>query len=252
MRKIFVSGGLVLALCTMAGMAAALSPMDAKARPEGAVAVSSAPVTRPDTMPLPDLRWDHVAGSEAWTRATMAALEAHGGPLVDTVPADIAAWCPAYPQADRWQRKAFWAGLLSTLAKHESTYRPRVVGGDGKWVGLVQILPATARGYACNATTREALMDGGANMSCAVRILATTVPRDGVVSAGMKGVAADWGPFHQQSKREDMRQWVQAQPFCATTVDLASVRPQQRQDGAKWMFWRSGRDDARPVARASE
>lgn len=247
MRKFLLSGGFVLALCTIAGGASALSPMDAEARPKGAVTASSAPATRPDTLPLPDLRWDHVAGSEAWTRATMAALEAHGGPLVDTVPADIASWCPAYPQADRWQRKAFWAGLLSALAKHESTYRPRVVGGGGKWVGLVQILPATARGYECNATTAEALKDGGANMSCAVRILATTVPRDGVVSAGMRGVAADWGPFHQQSKREDMRQWVQAQPFCSKVVDLASVKPQKRREGLFGSLFRSGRDAPKAI-----
>lgn len=240
MRKFVASTGAALALCVSAGMSWALSPMDANADRVTAVIASTPPDARPDAAKLPDLRWDHVSGSEDWTRATMAALEAHGGPLVDTVPADIAAWCPAYPQADRWQRKAFWAGLLSALAKHESTYRPRVVGGGGKWVGLVQILPATARGYECRATTHEALKDGGANMSCAVRILATTVPRDGVVSAGMKGVAADWGPFHQRSKREDMRQWVTAQPFCQKTVDLAAVKPQQRKDGA---LWRSGRGD---------
>jgi hypothetical protein len=35
-----------------------------------------------------------------------------------------------------------------------------------------------------------------------------TVPRDGVVSRGMRGVAADWGPFHSSRKREDMRQWL--------------------------------------------
>lgn len=177
---------------------------------------------------LPALRWDHVAGSRAWTEAVMTALEGHGAPLVDTVPADIAQWCPAYPKASEWERKAFWAGLLSTLAKHESTYRPTAVGGDGKWVGLVQILPATARGYGCKASTRAALKDGSANMSCAVRILAQTVPRDGVVSAGMKGVAADWGPFHSTSKREDMRQWISAQPFCDGSLAVANAKPAKK------------------------
>ena len=88
------------------------------------------------------------------------------------------------------------------------------MGGGGKWFGLVQIAPATARGYGCAATTGDALKDGEANLSCAIRILAHTVPRDGVVSEGMRGVAADWGPFHSGAKRSDMQQWTSAQPYC--------------------------------------
>ena len=177
---------------------------------------SARPSLRPRVIieEMPDLRWDHIRGSERWTRAAMRALDDHGRSLVDTVPSDIEAWCPAYPEADRWSRKAFWAGLLSTLSKHESTWRPTAVGGGGLWYGLVQILPATARGYGCRARSGQALKDGELNMSCAVRILSRTVPRDGVVSRGMRGVAADWGPFHSSRKREDMRRWISRQPFC--------------------------------------
>lgn len=175
---------------------------------------------------MPDLRWDHVSGSDRWTRAAMRALDAHGNRLLKTVPRDIAEWCPAYPQADEWERKAFWAGLLSTLAKHESTWRPNAVGGGGLWYGLVQILPATARGYGCEAETGAELKDGALNMSCAVRIMNRTVPRDGVVSRGMKGVAADWGPFHSTRKREDMRRWLTRQSFCNGLH--ASMRPVER------------------------
>ncbi|MEM8851953.1 MAG: transglycosylase SLT domain-containing protein [Pseudomonadota bacterium] len=201
---------------------------------------SSAPLTsprptlRPATQEMPDLRWDHIRGSTRWTRAAMQALERHGARLVDTVPRDIAQWCPAYPDAPEWERKAFWAGLLSTLAKHESTYRPTAVGGGGQWYGLVQILPATARGYGCHARTGEALKDGAMNMSCAVRILNVTVPRDGVVSRGYRGVAADWGPFHSNSKREDMRRWLVRQPFCNGLHRVARpvMRPQWLGDPA--------------------
>lgn len=161
------------------------------------------------------MRWDHVPEAEGWTEATVAALDNHGQDLVATTPDDIAAWCPGYEKADEDGRKAFWTGLLSTLAKHESTWNPRAVGGGGLWYGLVQIAPATARNYGCAAGTGEALKDGEANLSCAVRIMNVTVPRDNVVSAGMRGVAADWGPFHSSSKREDMRAWMRAQPFCA-------------------------------------
>ncbi|WP_308914835.1 transglycosylase SLT domain-containing protein [Jannaschia sp. LMIT008] len=189
---------------------------------------SARPPARPAvaTNDLPDLRWDHVDGSARWTKAAMRALERHGQDLVGTVPDDIQAWCPAYAEADEWQRKSFWAGLLSALAKHESTYRPAAVGGGGLWYGLVQILPATARGYGCQARTGQALKDGALNMSCAVRILNVTVPRDNVVSRGMRGVAADWGPFHSSRKREDMRDWISAQPFCDAMQ--TSARPPMR------------------------
>lgn len=162
----------------------------------------------------PQMRWDHLPQGEAWTHATMAALTSHGAALPAMLPADIDNWCPGYRNAGPDARRAFWAGLLSALAKHESTWNPAAVGGGGRWFGLVQIAPATARGYGCTARSGAALKDAASNLSCAVRILAYTVPRDGVVSAGMRGVAADWGPFHQRRKREDMRDWMRAQSYC--------------------------------------
>ncbi|MEJ2017273.1 MAG: transglycosylase SLT domain-containing protein [Maritimibacter sp.] len=161
------------------------------------------------------MRWDGQRGSESWTAATLAALEDHGSALTATMPADIQTWCPGYESAGEDGRKAFWTGLLSTLSKHESTWNPRAVGGGGLWYGLVQIAPATARMYGCEARSGEALKDGEANLSCAVRIMNVTVPRDNVVSQNMRGVAADWGPFHQSYKRNDMINWMREQPYCA-------------------------------------
>ena len=89
------------------------------------------------------------------------------------------------------------------------------VGGGGRWFGLVQISPGTARGYGCEAKSGQALLDGEKNLSCAIRILSTTVPRDGVVAAGGGGIAADWGPFVSSAKRKDMRDWVSGQSYCA-------------------------------------
>ena len=88
------------------------------------------------------------------------------------------------------------------------------MGGGGRWFGLVQISPATARGYGCQARSGEALTNGPANLRCALRIWSNTVPRDGVISAGGGGIAADWGPMVMRSKREDMRDWVSQQPYC--------------------------------------
>ncbi|WP_366129115.1 transglycosylase SLT domain-containing protein [uncultured Roseovarius sp.] len=174
---------------------------------------------------IPRTRWEHRADAPLLTRSALSALKAHGAPLISIVPRDIADWCPAYAAGDERRRRAFWVGFLSALAKHESTYNPKAIGGGGRWHGLLQILPATARGYACRAGTGAALRNGAENLSCAIRIMAHTVLRDGVVSEGMRGVAADWGPLHSRSKREDMRRWVRAQSYCKP---LSTVRPQAR------------------------
>lgn len=186
---------------------------------------------RPRARPpvLPRTRWEHRARHVLWSRAALSALKTHGRPLVDLVPADIATWCPAYPQATDAGRRAFWVGFLSALAKYESNYKPHVVGGDGKWHGLLQILPGTARGYKCHARTGKALRDGGANLSCAIRIMAVTVPRDGVIH-GYKnkkgqGVTADWGPMHSKPKRHEMAAWLREQSYCKP---VASKRPKLR------------------------
>lgn len=174
---------------------------------------------------LPRTRWENLPQSSLWTRSALSALKQHGAPLIGMVPRDIADWCPAYPQADAAGRRAFWVGLMSALAKHESTYRPSAVGGGGKWYGLLQILPGTARGYKCRARSGAELKHAPSNLSCAIRIMAVTVPRDGVISQGMRGVAADWGPFHSRKKRTDMMRWTRRQPYCRT---LDTIRPVSR------------------------
>jgi hypothetical protein len=175
---------------------------------------------------LPRTRWQHKAGNALWTRAALSALKSHGKPLVDLVPADIDSWCPAYRTGGDVQRRAFWVGFLSALAKHESTYKAQAVGGGGRWYGLLQILPATARGYKCNAGSGEGLKSGAANLSCAVRIMARTVPRDGVIHGpGGRGVAADWGPMRSARKRSDMAGWLKKQAYCKP---LNATRPRAR------------------------
>jgi hypothetical protein len=163
---------------------------------------------------LPAMAWDHQPEAAEWTEATLAALRTEGAILLSEIPEDIESWCPGYPEADPTVRAAFWSGLLSALARHESTWNPQAVGGGGQWFGLVQISPRTADGYGCAADTGHELQDGAANLACAVRIAASTVTRDGVVAAGGDGLAADWGPFHNAAKREQMRDWVSSQAYC--------------------------------------
>ena len=158
----------------------------------------------------------------------MSAVLGQGRALVETVPGDIAQWCPAYGTNGPQERAAFWTGMISALAWHESTHRPGAVGGGGKWFGLLQIAPATARGYGCAASTGRALQDGPANLRCAVRIMARTVARDGVVAlknGRSAGVGADWGPMTRRAKREEMAAFAQAQSYCQPGT---SPRPLRR------------------------
>ena len=206
-----------LFMAVLAGSAMAnTAPVPPSATPDlpsaQAVEASLRPVAR--RLVIPEARWDHRPGARRWTLSALASLRAHASVLPEIVPQDIAEWCPAYPTAPQEQREAFWVGLLSTLAKHESTYRPTAVGGGGRWYGLVQIYPPTARLYKCRARSGDALKNPSDNLSCALRIMARTVNRDKVVSRGMRGVAADWGPFHSRRKRSDMMEWTRSQDYC--------------------------------------
>lgn len=169
-----------------------------------------------DTAPaaLPVMQWDHHPESADWTEAALDALQTEGVALLSEVPGDIGTWCPGYVAAPEEERAAFWAGLLSALARYESTWNEEAVGGGGRWFGLVQIAPATARAYGCEARTGEELRDGEANLACAVRIASRTVTRDGVVAAQGGGFAADWGPFTRADKRAEMAEWVSQQDYC--------------------------------------
>ena len=164
---------------------------------------------------LPVMAWDHRPDGEEWTEAALEALRSEGIGLLSEEPADIRHWCPGYVEAPEEDRAAFWAGLMSSIARYESTWNEDAVGGGGKWFGLLQISPATARSYGCEATTGAALREGEANLECAVRIAARTVTRDGVVAANGGGFAADWGPFANSSKRESMAAWVRDQEYCS-------------------------------------
>ena len=169
-------------------------------------------VVVPDVLPV--MGWDARPEAEVWTETTLDALENEGVALLSEIPGDIGTWCPGYVGAAPTERAAFWSGLLSALARHESTWNPAAVGGGGPWFGLVQIAPSTARGYGCDADSGAELQNGAATLECAVRIASHTVLRDGVVAAGGGGLAADWGPFASAEKRAQMAAFTSAQSYC--------------------------------------
>jgi hypothetical protein len=164
---------------------------------------------------LPAMRWDHRPEADLWTARSLMAAASLDEELAEDVPADIATWCPGYEDATLDERRAFWVGIFSALAKHESTWNPKAAGGGGRWIGLTQISPQTARAYGCEATTAAELKDGAANLACALRIGAAQVERDGVVvGSGNRGLGRDWAPFRKASKRADIAAWTSSQSYC--------------------------------------
>lgn len=208
---------IVTSALLLAGCAQTVGPQGA-ADAIGTAAATGATTTSAKPQPRPAgglvMRWDFRPEGPVWTRSALSSLRAHGQPLVASAPRDVTTYCPNYHNASETQREAFWAGLLSALAKHESTWRPEAVGGGNKWFGLLQISPATARGYGCKARSGSALLNGAANLSCGVRIMARTVLRDNAISAGNRGIAADWTPFRKARMRAEMAAWTRQQPYC--------------------------------------
>lgn len=173
--------------------------------------------TRAATSSIPVMQWDHRPEARDWTTSTMGAIAAHGTPLIETPLADIQSFCPSYDSATETERQAFWAGLFSGLAKYESTWNPRAAGAGGRYRGLLQIFPQTARYHGCEINGAGELYEGTKNLSCAVRIAATAVERDGVVAGGpgnWGGVAADWPPLRNASKRAEIAAFTRSQSYC--------------------------------------
>ena len=163
----------------------------------------------------PPMGWDHHPQGEEWTESTLVALSTKDAILSEQVPDDIQTWCPAYPEAPIEARRAFWAGLLSAVAKYESTWNPTASGGGGRWIGLMQISPRSAANYGCEATSVVALKDGESNLECAVEIMSTQVAKDGLVAGGGdRGIGRDWAPLRSSEKRAEMASWTSEQSYC--------------------------------------
>jgi len=164
---------------------------------------------------MPPMQWDARPEAPKWTRDTLTALESHDTVLAATVPADIATWCPGYEKASLDDRRAFWAGLMSAVARYESSWNPQAAGGGGRYIGVMQISPVSADYHQCEADTVSELKDGSENLECAAKMMAKAVAMDGlVVGGGNRGIGRDWMPFRDAAKRAAMSEWTRTQPYC--------------------------------------
>lgn len=163
----------------------------------------------------PAMRWDHRPEAAEWTARSLAAVQSHDDVLAGAVPADIEGWCPGYKGNGLAERRSFWVGLLSAVAKYESSWNPAASGGGGRYIGVMQISPKSAANHGCSARSAKALKDGGANLECAVEMLAYQVGRDGVVAGkGNRGIGRDWMPLRKSAKRGEIAKWTRAQSYC--------------------------------------
>lgn len=173
-------------------------------------ACAAAPLAAPDVA----ARWNHRPEAAQWNAATMAALQSHGAPMLQQDLADIDAFCPAYGRQGPEGRAAFWVGLMSAMARYESGWNPQAAGAGGRYQGLMQISPATARYRGCDTSAPGGLYDGANNLDCATRILTAAVVRDGVVATGPRGAAADWPPMRDATKRAEVMAYTRSLPAC--------------------------------------
>ncbi len=182
----------------------------------GCTLSTAEPASRQDTFEV-TTRWDHRPEAPQWNRAAFNAMGAEGRALITTVPEDIDSFCPAYRSADPEARKAFWTALFSGLAGYESTWRPDAAGAGGRYRGLLQIWPTSARYYGCDLSHPSGLFDGATNLRCATRIAAQAVARDRVVAGApgaWGGVARDWPPLRNARKRGDIAEFTRELPVC--------------------------------------
>lgn len=177
---------------------------------------------------MPPMQWDVRPEGKDWTADTLAALAEHDHVLAETVPADVSAWCPGYASAPVTDRRAFWAGLMSAVARYESTWNPQASGGGGRYIGIMQISPVSADFHQCEADTVSELKNGSDNLECAAQMMAKAVARDGlVVGGGNRGIGRDWMPFRNAEKRAAMAAWTRAQPYCQMKEEGGFFAPRQ-------------------------
>lgn len=138
--------------------------------------------------------------TDAWTQAALQVLDQEGVTLLSTVPADVMQFCPGYATQTRENRAAFWAGLLSALARHK--------GGDPG---------APALGQTQSGGCAGELLEGGEALQCAVRTVAKNVVRDGSIAGrkdGWRGAAREWLPLRSDGSRTRIAGWTRKQSYC--------------------------------------
>ena|SRR5687768_14971513 len=135
--------------------------------------------------------WSKKNTDGSWTRTAEIAVAASSLPSLE--PKDIGKFCPTYKRLPRKKRIKFWVGLLSAMARPESSFNPGAThkelfkeksGKQGISRGLLQISIESANqpGYRCGIKKAKHLHDPAIHLPCAVKILSTWVAADHVIA----------------------------------------------------------------------
>jgi hypothetical protein len=206
---------LVLAAFTLLA-ACATTPVSST----GGVSVPPAPVAAP-------MAWDGRLEGREWTALTQGAIDSLAPQLLNTLPADIDAFCPGYKTASAGERRLFYVALLAELARYESNFDPNTrfqenfTDSTGARVvsrGLLQLSQESANGYGCAITQPDQLYVPATNLACAVRILGRWIERDQLIagySAGAwRGASRYWSPLRDRNKLVDLQAALNSKPYC--------------------------------------
>jgi hypothetical protein len=148
--------------------------------------------------------WAKKNSDGTWTAATEAAVAS--SQLTTAVPTDIQKFCPAYLTRSADDRKIFWVGLLSIVARPESNFKPETkytenfADAQGNKVvsrGLLQISieSANQKKYSCGIKKAEDLHDPAINLECGVKILDAWIKTDNVIATYGTGAAQGGGKY---------------------------------------------------------
>lgn len=193
-------------------------------------AVEAPPAPAPVVVaPKPPIELKADWGSKPeWSAFTLAAIAEHGSALLNKNPGDWAKFCARpFAQLSSDEKAAFYLGLISALARFESSFKPDVTyteafpDAQGRKVisrGLLQLSQESANGYKCGITDAKQLHDPRTNLSCGVRILSRWVERDGVIqgggTGGWKGAARYWSPFRKADRIAKMAAFTKSLKVC--------------------------------------
>ncbi len=172
--------------------------------------------------------WSSVDADGSWTTAAEEAVRDTS--LPESLPADIEAYCPRYPDLRAEDRVRFWVGLLSAMAEFESDLDPRtrytesIRDSQGQPIvsrGLLQlsIESANQARYACRIESAQDLHDPSTNIRCGARILSYWVASDQVIASSRgehRGAARYWSVLRSRNRSaEEIGGMTSQLPFCA-------------------------------------
>lgn len=174
--------------------------------------------------------WIHKKESDAWTIATLKALDEVGVRLLTTQLGDSAEFCPNYDNLSSSDKRAFWVYFLSAIAKRESNLNPKLTYTESfndstktkvRSRGLLQLSYESSKLYGCGFTTRKEIYVAEKNLRCGIKILDHWITIDGAIAGKTKnktwrGAARYWSVLRKPRAKAWIKKQTSTLDFCKT------------------------------------